>query len=105
MVFYDTYVEGIPFYLRSDKPIWLVQAGEKEDVMGSYYVGERRPAPAPGYGQVLFTFEEFAEQWHRNEQPFKVFVKEKNLANLKNDVGASPKILTRFDDYLLVTNR
>jgi 4-amino-4-deoxy-L-arabinose transferase-like glycosyltransferase len=105
IVFYDTYIEGIPFYLRSDKPVWLVQAREKEDVMGSYYVGERRPAPAPGYGQVLFTFEEFAEQWQKNERPLKVFVKEKNLAKLENDVGTSPKILRRFDDYLLVTNR
>jgi hypothetical protein len=105
IVFYNTYIEGMPFYLRSDKPVWLVQAREKEDVMGSYYVGERRPAPAPGYGSVLFTFEEFAEQWKKDELLLKVFVKEKTLPKLHSDVGRPPKILMKFDEYLLVTNR
>ena len=105
LVFYDTYVEGMPYYLRIDKPIWLVQSREKGDVMGSYYVAERHPAPAAGYGQVLFTFEEFAEQWKKNAGPLKVFLKEKNLAKLSGEIGTSPKLLMRFDEYLLVTNR
>jgi 4-amino-4-deoxy-L-arabinose transferase-like glycosyltransferase len=105
IVFYNTYMEGLPFYLRSNKPFWLVQARTKEDVMGSAYVGERRPAPAPGYGRVLFTFEELAEQWKKNELPLKVFVKEKTLPKLHSDIGRAPKILMKFDEYLLVTNR
>jgi 4-amino-4-deoxy-L-arabinose transferase-like glycosyltransferase len=105
LVFYDTYVEGVPFYLRIDKPIWLVQAREKGDVMGSYYVAERRPTPAAGYGQVLFTFEEFAEQWKKNAPSLKVFVKEKNFARLSRELGAAPKLLMKFNGYLLVTNR
>ena len=105
IVFYDTYVEGMPYYLCIDKPIWLVQAREKGDVMGSYYVAERHPAPAAGYGQVLFTFEEFAEQWKKNAGPLKVFLKEKNLAKLSGEIGTSPKLLMRFNEYLLVTNR
>jgi 4-amino-4-deoxy-L-arabinose transferase-like glycosyltransferase len=104
LVFYGTYIEGIPFYLRIDKPIWLVQAREKEDVMGSFYLGERRPA-ALGLGQVLFTFEEFARQWKRNEIIFGVFIKEKNLIRLSSDIGASPRVLSRYNDYVLVTNR
>jgi 4-amino-4-deoxy-L-arabinose transferase-like glycosyltransferase len=105
LVFYDTYVEGMPYYLRIDKPIWLVQSREKGDVMGSYYVAERHPAPAAGYGQVLFTFEEFAEQWKKNTWPLKVFLKEKNLAKLSREIGTSPKLLMKFNEYLLVTNR
>ena len=105
IVFYDTYVEGMPYYLCIDKPIWLVQAREKGDVMGSYYVTERHPAPAAGYGQMLFTFEEFAEQWKKNAGPLKVFLKEKNLAKLSGEIGTSPKLLMRFNEYLLVTNR
>jgi len=105
MVFYDTYVEGIPFYLRITKPIWLVQTAVKKDVMGSFYLGERRPDPIPGVGQVLFTFQEFTEQWKRNEITLRVFVKEKNLARLSQDIGSAPKIIIRYEDYLLVTNR
>jgi 4-amino-4-deoxy-L-arabinose transferase-like glycosyltransferase len=105
IVFYNSYMEGVPFYLRNNRPLWLVQARTKEDVMGSSYVGEQRPAPAPGYGQVLFTFEEFADQWRKNELPLKIFVKEKSLAKLGSDVGNTPKILMKFDEYLLVTNR
>ena len=95
----------MPYYLRIDKPIWLVQSREKGDVMGSYYVAERHPAPVAGYGQVLFTFEEFAEQWKKNAGPLKVFLKEKHLAKLSREIGTSPKLLMRFNEYLLVTNR
>jgi len=35
----------------------------------------------------------------------RVFVKEKNLQRLSLDVGATPRILTKYDEYLLVTNR
>jgi 4-amino-4-deoxy-L-arabinose transferase-like glycosyltransferase len=103
LVFYDTYIEGLPFYLHIDKPIWLVQSPEKGEVMGSYYVGKRRPAPAPGFGQVLFSFKEFAERWRQNEQPLKVFVKEKNLERFSSEIGSAPKLLMKLNGYLLVT--
>jgi 4-amino-4-deoxy-L-arabinose transferase-like glycosyltransferase len=105
LVFYDTYVEGIPFYLRTDTPIWLVHARKKGEVMGSYYVAEKHPNPAPGCGQVIFTFEEFVEQWKKNERPLKVLIKEKNFLRLSTQLGVSPKLLTKLDEYLLVTNR
>jgi 4-amino-4-deoxy-L-arabinose transferase-like glycosyltransferase len=104
LVFYDTYLEGTLFYLRIDQPIWLVQAREKKEVMGSFYVGERHPAPAAGYDQVLFTFEEFAARWKKNELPLRVFVKEKNLARFRRAVETPPRILMKFNDHLLVTN-
>ena len=105
LVFYDTYIEGLLFYLRIDKPIWLVQSPEKGNIMGSFYVAEKRPAPAAGYGQVLFTFEEFAAQCGKNELPLRIFLKEKNLPRLTKEVGAVPRRLTSFDDFVLVSNR
>jgi len=105
LVFYDTYIEGLPFYLRIDKPIWLVQSREKGNIMGSFYVAEKRPAPAAGYGQVLFTFDEFADQRGKNELPLRIFLKEKNLPRLTQEVGAVPRRLTSFDEFILVSNR
>ena len=105
LVFYDTYIEGLPFYLRIDKPIWLVQSREKGNIMGSFYVAEKRPAPAAGYGQVLFTFDEFADQRGKNELPLRIFLKEKNLPRLTQEVGVVPRRLTSFDEFILVSNR
>jgi 4-amino-4-deoxy-L-arabinose transferase-like glycosyltransferase len=105
IVFYDTYIEGIPFYLRIHKPIWLVQSPEKQAVMGSYYVRERRPVAAAGYGRVFFTFKEFAEQWKNNDVPLRVLVKEKNLTRLSADIGVTPKSIVKMDKYVLASNR
>lgn len=105
LVFYNTYSEGIPFYLRINKPVWLVQAAEKGAVMGSYYIGERRPTAAAGYGPVFFTFEEFAQQWKKNDRTLRVLVKEKNLRQLSADISAVPSKVMKFDNYLLVSSR
>jgi hypothetical protein len=105
LVFYDTYAEGLPYYLTIQKPIWLVQSESKLYVMGSWYVGEHRPVAAADYGRVLLTFAELSEQWQRKDQSLRVLVKEKNLPRLTMDVGTEPKVLTRFDEYLLVSNR
>lgn len=105
IVFYDTYVEGVPFYLRINKPIWLVQSTEKRAVMGSNYVSERWPVAAAGYGRVFFTFEEFAEQWKKNNIRLRVLVKEKNLSRLSADIGAAPKSVIKLAKYVLASNR
>jgi 4-amino-4-deoxy-L-arabinose transferase-like glycosyltransferase len=105
LVFYNTYPEGIPFYLGIDKPIWLVQAREKEDVMGSYYVGEMRPATAAGYGPVLLTFEQFAQEWTKNDKKLRVLVREKNFRQFSANVGTVPSKVMKFDNYALVSNR
>jgi hypothetical protein len=103
LVFYDGYVEGLPFYLRIDKPIWLVRSREQENIIGSYYVAGQHPAPAAGFGQVVFSFQEFAERWKKNERPLKVFVREKNLDRLSSEIGSAPQLLMKVNDYLLVT--
>jgi 4-amino-4-deoxy-L-arabinose transferase-like glycosyltransferase len=105
VVFYNSYAEGVPFYLRIQKPIWLVQSGEKHDVMGSYYIGEIRPAAAAGYGPVLFTFEQFAEEWKKNDKRLRVLVREKNLHQLRENIGAAPTEAMKIDDYILLSKR
>ena len=105
LVFYDNYIEGLPFYLRLDKPIWLVQSPQKREVMGSVYVAEKRPAPARGYGQIIFTYEEFAAEWKKQELPLRIFLKEKSLPRLTRELGEDPKSLMRFGDVILVSNR
>ncbi|HEX2226806.1 MAG TPA: glycosyltransferase family 39 protein [Candidatus Binatia bacterium] len=105
VVFYDTYLPAIPFYLSADKPSWIVQKEGREEILGSNYLGQRRPDAVAGHGQVVFSFGEFAQLWQRSDLALRVIVKEKNLRRMSSNVGAAPKILTRFDEYLLVTNR
>lgn len=105
LVSYDFYVEGLPFYLRLDKPIWLIQSRQKRELMGSIYVAEKRPPPARGYGQILFTFEEFAAEWRKNKLPLRIFLNEKNLPRLTRELGEVPKSVVKFADIVLVSNR
>ena len=105
VAFYDTYLPSIAFYLAADKPLWLAQYEERDRIMGSNYLAARRPSAADGHGQVMFSFSEFARQWNRQDLVLRVFVKKKNLQRLSLDVGATPRILTKYDEYLLVTNR
>jgi 4-amino-4-deoxy-L-arabinose transferase-like glycosyltransferase len=102
--FYDTFLPGMAFYLGADKPLWIAQHEEKNRIMGSNYLAERRPAAAGGHGQVVYSFSEFAQQWQRPDLVLRVIVKEKNLQRLTLDVGATPRILTKYGEYLLVTN-
>ena len=105
IVIYDTYLSSLPFYLRIQTPIWVVWSGRKNTIMGSLYVAEKNPPPAPGYGQVLFTFEEFSERWKDSDRRLVVFVKDKNLPYLSGVVGAAPKTLLDGSGVVVVTNR
>jgi 4-amino-4-deoxy-L-arabinose transferase-like glycosyltransferase len=102
--FYDTYLTGIAFYLATDTPLWIAQNEAKERIMGSSYLGARRPVAAARPGQVVISFDELAREWNKKGLVLRVFVKEKNLQRLSRDVGAAPRVLTKFDEYLLVTN-
>jgi 4-amino-4-deoxy-L-arabinose transferase-like glycosyltransferase len=106
IVFFDTYLEGVAFYLQVEKPIWLAQAAERHSIMASNYLAARRPAPAAGYGPVVLSYEEFAMRWKSGNQSLRVIVKEKNLPRLMREVGSpAAKPLAFFDEYLLVANR
>jgi len=105
LVIYDAYLSSLPFYLSIDRPMWLVWSGQKSRIIGSSYVARKKPQPAPGYGQVLYTFEEFSELWQANGAKLLVFVEEKNLPRLAERVATAPRVLVKVDDVALVTNR
>jgi len=105
LVHYDGYLTGMPFYLRSAQPIWIVWSGKKTFVMENIYVAQKRPPPVAGYSQILFTFHEFAQAAQQTKQPLRVIVKTKNLNRLAKDNALVIKTLTEFGEYSLVTTR
>jgi 4-amino-4-deoxy-L-arabinose transferase-like glycosyltransferase len=98
LVIYDTYLASVPFYLRLDKPFWIVTPPDTKDVMGSFYAAEKKLAPAPGYGKVVFTFAEFKQEWARRK--LFVLVRHRRLGEL-----AGHKLLLQVGNIALVTNR
>ena len=98
LVIYDSYLPSLPFYLRIDKPIWIVSPENAKDVMGSFYVAEKKPPPTPGYGQAVFTPDEFQREW--SSRMLLVFVKQRRLTEL-----GDAKVLLRSGGIALVTNR
>jgi 4-amino-4-deoxy-L-arabinose transferase-like glycosyltransferase len=100
LVVYDTFLASLPFYLRVREPIWHVWAGEKSNVMGSVYVAEKQPPPAAGYGKVLFTFDEFFNEWKGSDRRLLVFVKQKNLAQL-----GTATVLDQVGEIAVAANR
>jgi hypothetical protein len=104
MVYYDTYLAGLPFYLRSARPLWLVtHERKKRTFMGNYYAIGKQADPASAWGTVIIDFEEFRKRWDMVNEPLLIVVKEKNLPRLVEQVGESPIILAAVDEYLLVT--
>ena len=98
LVIYDTYLPSLPFYLRIDKPIWIMTPEDAKDVMGSFYAAENKSPPAPGYGKVIFTPDEFDREW--SSRKLLVFVKQRRLSELPD-----AKVLLRSGGIALVTNR
>ena len=104
LVSYDVYLNGLPFYLRVERPIWVIWSGRSKIIMQNIYVAQKQPAPAPGYGQVLFTFEEFAKEWKEAKQPLLVFLKQRQRSRLLLQGGELPKELSRVGEFVLVSN-
>jgi 4-amino-4-deoxy-L-arabinose transferase-like glycosyltransferase len=98
LVIYDTYLPSLLFYLDVREPVWIVAHEADDEIMGSFFLSAKKPAPAPGYGKVVWTDEEFDREW-ATRQLF-VFTKDKRLAKLP---GA--KVLLRSENIALVTNR
>ena len=103
-VFYDVYLNGMPFYLRVERPIWVIWSGRSKIIMQNIYVAQKQPAPAPGFGPVLFTFEEFAKEWKNGKRPLLVFLKQRQMSRLLRQGGDIPKELTRVGEFILVGN-
>jgi 4-amino-4-deoxy-L-arabinose transferase-like glycosyltransferase len=102
---YDSYMNGLPFYLRVERPIWVVWSGQNKIVMQNIYVAQKQPPPAQGFGQVLFTFEEFAKEWPGAKPPLLVFVRQQRLNLLRNHLGDTTQVLISVGNYSLVTKR
>jgi hypothetical protein len=106
VVYYDTYLAGLPFYLSSHRPLWLItHEKKKRTFLGNYYAIRKKTQPVSAWGSVILNFEEFGERWKTNEEPLLIIVKEKNLRRLVQDVGESPIRLGAADEYLLVSRR
>ncbi len=102
LVIYDGYFSSLPFYLDIQRPIWVVWSGNKSTVLGSNYVALKRPEPAPGYGKVLYSYEEFAERWQESKFKLVIFVSTRNLPRLESLLGAPAQILAQVGDIAVV---
>ena len=106
VVFYDTYLAGLGFYLRSEKPIWVITNNKmKRTFLGNYYALGRRAEPETRWGKALFDFDEFADQWRSTKQPLLILAKERNQTELEKRVGAATKKLASIGDYSLLTKQ
>jgi 4-amino-4-deoxy-L-arabinose transferase-like glycosyltransferase len=101
MAIYDTYMPGLIFYLRLDRPIWIVASPGKTTLMGSPYVSTHRPNP--GHGKILFNFVEFSDAWKKNTHPLLVFAKAKTRLRLESQLAEGTKKLAGVDEYVLVS--
>ena len=102
LVLYDGYFSSLPFYLDIQRPIWVVWSGNKSTVLGSDYVALQRPEPKPGYGKVLYDYEEFTEAWKGSKHSLIVFVHSQNLPRLERLLGTPAKLLIQVGDTALV---
>ncbi|MGH7797167.1 MAG: glycosyltransferase family 39 protein [Candidatus Binatia bacterium] len=106
VAYYDTYLAGLAFYLRSERPLWVVtHEKKKRTYLGNYYAVGKRADPVSAWGTVIIDFEEFRERWKTTKEPLLIIVKEKNLTRFVQQVGESPVRLGAADEYLLVSKR
>jgi 4-amino-4-deoxy-L-arabinose transferase-like glycosyltransferase len=103
VVQYDTYLAGLSFYLRSQRPVWLItRDGKERTLLGNYYAIGKRQAPTTPWGQAIFNLQEFHQLWETANQPLLVVLKEKNLRRFASNLGAAPVRLAAEDGYILV---
>lgn len=100
---YDTYINGLIFYLGLNRPIAIVSSPIKNTLMGSPYVSMHRPPPAPGHAKILLNFDEFSNAWKETKDPPLVFAKAKNVARLEGQLGSGTKELARASEHVLVS--
>jgi hypothetical protein len=102
IVLFQGYPSSLPFYLKIQRPIWVVWSGNKRTVLGSDYIAKERPRPAQGYGQVLFTYGQFSERWNNSKRRIVVFLDSEAVDQLKLLVGVQPRVLLTVGDTFLV---
>lgn len=104
VTFYDTYLAGMPFYLKSERPLWVVtHEHKKRTYMGNYHAVGERADPTTRWGKTIVSFQEFREIWNSTTQPpLLIIVKEKNFRRMATQLGESPVKLAAAGEYLLV---
>jgi hypothetical protein len=103
VVFYDTYLAGMAFYLQTERPIWFVTyANKKRTFLGNYFAMSKRTAPLTPWGKAVLDFAEFGARWRTATQPLLVILKEKNLPRMAQEVGQMPKRVAGVDEYAVV---
>jgi hypothetical protein len=100
---YGTYLTGLTFYLRRDRPIWVVGSPEKKTWMGSPYVSRHFPDPAPGHDKILVNVAELADVWKKGTPRVLVFAKAHNIPRLESQLGETTKELVSVGEYVLVS--
>ena len=105
VIMYGGYPSSLPFYLNIQKPIWVVWSGTKSKVLGSDYVAAMRPEPAAGYGQVLFSADEFADLWRTSKQRLVVFVDSGAVNRFEQLIGTQSRMVFQLGDTVVVENR
>jgi hypothetical protein len=94
---------GLAFYLRTEKPIWLITHGKKKRTfLGNYYALSERAQPTTRWGKAMLDFEEFREKWKTVDAPLLIVAKDKNLSRLEEQVGAAPRKLASIDEYVVL---
>jgi len=103
VVFYDTYLAGMPFYLQTERPIWFVtHTNKRRTFLGNYFAMNKRAEPRMPWGKAVLDFAEFRARWYTATQPLLVILKEKNLPRMAQEVGQMPKRVAGVDEYVLV---
>ena len=103
LVFYDTYLAGMPYYLRSEKPIWMVTHSRKRKTfLGNYYALANREEPVTPWGEALLDHDAFRQRWRSAKQPMVIFLKEKNQTRLEQQVGATANRVGAVDEYIIL---
>ncbi len=106
VVQYDTYLAGLSFYLRSQRPVWLItRDGKERTLLGNYYAIGKRQDPTTPWGQAIFNLQEFHEHWETTKQPLLIVLKEKNLRRFARNLSEAPVRLAAEDEYILVAKR
>ena len=105
LVVYNDYLASLPFYIRTEQPLWVVLQQHSGAVLGSFYIAEKRPPAVRGSGPAVLSFDKFAEVWNHSPERLVVFVEEKKLQRLADDVGVTPHRLLTTGNFVIVSNR
>lgn len=104
LVLYGGYPSSLPFYLKIQQPISIVGSAGKHRVLGSDYIASRRPPPAAGYSNVLYTDDEFRVLWKNSNSCMLAFVNWGAFSRFKQLVASPFFVLLSSGDTVLIAN-